>query len=52
MSKLIAGLGLNRFGVKLFLAYFAILGLGIYLLLNTLLGKLNRVCDRQWKLHW
>ena len=41
MSKLIAGLGLNRFGVKLFLAYFAILGLGIYLLLNTLLGEIK-----------
>ncbi len=41
MLKLIARLGLNRFGVKLFLAYFAILGLGIYLLLNTLLGEIK-----------
>ncbi|WP_261843186.1 two-component system sensor histidine kinase CreC [Aliamphritea ceti] len=41
MQKLIARLGLNKFGVKLFLAYFAILGLGIYLLLNTLLGEIK-----------
>ena len=32
---------LNKFGVKLFLAYFAILGLGMYLLLNTLLGEIK-----------
>ena len=41
MTKLIARLGLNKFGVKLFLAYFAILGMGIYLLLNTLLQEVK-----------